>query len=97
MDKKHRQYTKLLDFVKLNEPNKISLQGQDKASKPRNGVKGNPSGYQELIVKLEKRISLNRSRNAAVWKSFVKKSENATKNKSDGKIKIKFEFNFIEQ
>ena len=42
-------------------------------------------------------MSLKGSRNAAVWKSFVNKSENTTKNKSDGKIKIEFEFNFIEQ
>ena len=73
------------------------MQAQEKASKLWNQVKRNPLGYQELIVKLEKRISLKRSRNAAVWKSFVKKSENTTKNKSDGKIKIEFEFNFIEQ
>ena len=78
MDKKHRKYTKLLDPVKLDEPNKNSFQAQEKASKLWNEVKGNPSGYQELIVKLEKRISLKRTRNAAVWKSFAKKSENTT-------------------
>ena len=88
---------KLLDLVKLDEPNKNSLQAQEKASKLWNEVKGNASGYQELIVKLEKRISLKRSRNTAVWKSFVEKSENTTNNKSDGKIKIEFEFNFIDQ
>ena len=53
MDKKHRQYTKLLDLVKLDEPNKNSLQAQKKASKLWNEVKGNPSGYQELIWKLK--------------------------------------------
>ena len=73
MDKKHRQYTKLLNLVKLDGPKKNSFQAQEKASKLWNEVKGNPSGYQELIVKLEKRIPLKRSRNNAVWKSFVKK------------------------
>ena len=73
------------------------MQEEEKISKFWNEVKGNPLGYQELIVKLEKRISSKASRNSAVWKSFVKKSENTTKNKSDGKIKIEFEFNFIEQ
>ena len=58
MDKKHRQYTKLLDLVKLDEPNRNSMQAQEKANKVWNDVKGSPSDYQELIVKLEKRISL---------------------------------------
>ena len=88
MDKKYRQYTKLLDLVKLDYPNKNSLQAQQNASKLWNEVKGNCLGYQELTVKLKKRISLKRSRHAAIWKSFVKKSEDTTKNKSDGKIKI---------
>ena len=49
------------------------------------------------LEKLCQEIYLKGSTNAAVWKSFVNKSENTTKNKSDGKIKIEFEFNFIEQ
>ena len=77
MDKKHRQYTKLLDLVKLDEPNRNSMQAQEKANKVWNDVKGSPSDYQELIVKLEKRISLKKLRNAAVWKSFVKKTQKA--------------------
>ena len=39
MDKKHRQYTKLLDLVKLDEPNRNSVQAQEKASKLWNDVK----------------------------------------------------------
>ena len=31
MDKKHRQYTKLLHLVKLDEPNRNSVQAQEKA------------------------------------------------------------------
>ena len=74
MDKKHRQYTKLLDLVKLDEPNRNSMQAQEKANKVWNDVKGSPSDYQELTVKLEKRISFKKLRKAAVWKSFVKKT-----------------------
>ena len=77
MDKKHRQYTKLLDLVKLDEPNRNSMQAQEKANKVWNDVKGSLSDYQELIVKLEKRISLKKLRNAAVGKSFVKKTQKA--------------------
>ena len=39
MDKKHRQYTKLLHLVKLDEPNRNSVQAQEKASKLWNDVK----------------------------------------------------------
>ena len=78
MGKKHRQYTRPLDLVKLDEPNRNSMKAKEKATKLWNDVKGSPSDYQELIVKLEKRISLKKSRNAAVWKSFVKKTEKTT-------------------
>ena len=37
------------------------MQAQDKTSKLWNDVKGSPSDYQELIVKLEKRISLKKN------------------------------------
>ena len=90
MNKKHRQYTKFLDLVELDEPNRNSMQAQEKASKLWNDLKGSPSDYQELIVKLEKRIFLKKSRNAVVWNSFVKKTQKTTINKSDGKIKIQF-------
>ena len=60
-------------------------------------MKGSPFDYQELIVKLEKRIPLKKSKNAPVGKSFVKKTQKTTINKSDGKIKIEFYFNFNEQ
>ena len=57
MDTKYRQCTKLLDLVKLDEPNRNSMQAQEKASKLWNDVKGSTSDFLELIVKLEKRIS----------------------------------------
>ena len=41
------------------------MKAQEKARKLWNDVKGCPSDYQEFIVKLEKRISLKKSRNAA--------------------------------
>ena len=63
---KSRQYTKLLDLVKLDEPHRNSMQAQEKPSKLWNDVKGSPSDYQQLIVKLEKRISFKKSRNTAV-------------------------------
>ena len=86
-----------LDLVKLDEPNRNSMQEQEKASKRWNDVKGSPSDYQELIVKLERGISLKKSRKAAVWKSLVKKTQKTTRNKSDGKIKTEFYFNFKEK
>ena len=42
-----------LDLVKLDEPNMNRMQEQEKASKLWNDVKGSPSDYPELIVKLE--------------------------------------------
>ena len=49
------------------------MQAQEKASKFWNYVKGSPSDYQELIVKLEKRISLKKSRNAQFGKALSRK------------------------
>ena len=44
-------------------------------------MKKSPFDCQELAVKLEKRISLKKSRNATAWKSFVKKTQKTTINK----------------
>ena len=52
-DKKDSQYAKLLDLVKLDEPNRNSMQAQEKASKLWNDVKGSLSDYQELISKVQ--------------------------------------------
>ena len=79
-----------LDLVKLDEPNMNRMQEQEKASKLWNDVKGSPSDYLELIVELERGISLKKLRRAAVWKSLVKKTQKTTINKSDGKIKTEF-------
>ena len=50
-NKKHRQYTRLLDLVKQDESNKNSIQAQEKAGKFWNDVQGNPSDYLELFEK----------------------------------------------
>ena len=52
-DKKDSQYAKFLDLVKLDEPNRNSMQAQEKASKLWNDVKGSLSDYQELISKVQ--------------------------------------------
>ena len=44
-------------------------------------MKKSPFDYQELAVKLEKRISLKKSRNATAWKSF-KKTQKTTISKT---------------
>ena len=53
-NKKHRQYTRLLDLVKQDESNKNSIQAQEKAGKFWNDVQGNPSDYLELVAKTSK-------------------------------------------
>ena len=83
-NKKSPQYVKLLDLVKHNESNKNSIQVQEKASKLWNDVKGIPSDCLELVATLEKRIK--KSRNTAVSKSFVKKTQKTTGNESNCNI-----------
>ena len=50
MDKKHRQYTKLLDLVKLDEPNRNSVQVQEKTSKLWNDVNKSDGKMENRIL-----------------------------------------------
>ena len=57
------------------------MQALEKGSKLWNDVKASPSNYQELIIKVEKRISFKKSKNAAVWKFLSGKHKNYHKHK----------------
>ena len=71
-----------MDLVKLDEPNKNSMQVQEKASKLWNDMKGSPSDYQELIVKLEKECLLKSQEMLQFEKALSRKHKNYNQQKS---------------
>ena len=72
----------LLDLVRLDESNKNSLQAQEKISKLWNEVKGNPSGYQELIVKLEREYLQKRQETLLFGKALSRNQKILQKTKA---------------
>ena len=85
-NKKHRQYTRLLDLVKQDESNKNSIQAQEKAGKFWNDVQGNPSDYLELVAKTSKNNLFKKVEKCCLEKLCQKKTKKTTQYQSNGKM-----------